>query len=302
MSFILTYNTLLQKTISYLERLDQTVTNDFDAWVKFAHERIGRDSNTQLFEVYVGGTFTAGISVMPKPARWQNTITFNYGTGAYNVTLGNNPLATDGSTNSIVVTIPSTAGLVNGQTVIISGATGGGGLTSAQLNVISPITVINMTTFTYSASANSTDAAEGIGGADITASFPNNNNYTPILLRSFEYARSFWPNQAETSPPQFYADYGYYNWLISPTPDQNYPFNLSYLETPQVIDITYQTNYLTEFMPEVLLKAVLLEAMLDLKNDERIPVIQSEYLGVLASWNAKNKIRKVDRYVTREAD
>lgn len=301
MSFILTYNTLYEKTVSYLERLDETVTHDFDAWVKFAHDRIGRDSNTQLFEVYISGTFTPGISVIPKPARWQNTITFNYGTGANIVTLGNNPLATDGATSTVTVTIPSTVGLVNGQTVIISGATGGGGLTPSQLNVASPITIISGTIFTYSASADSTSIAS-IGGAAITASFPNNNVYTPILLRSFEYARSFWPNQTLTNPPQFYADYGYYNWLISPTPDQNYPFVLGYLETPQVIDETYQSNYLTEFMPEVLLKAVLLEAMLDLKNDERIPIIEAEYVKAISSWNAKDKLRKIDRYVSREAD
>ncbi len=301
MSFILTYNTLYEKTISYLERLDQTVEGDFDAWVKFAHDRIGRDSNTQLFEVYTSGTFTPGISVIPKPARWQNTITFNYGSGSNFVTLGNNPLSTDGATSTITVTIPSTIDLINGQTVIISGATGGGGLTAAQLNIAAPITIIDVTTFTYSATADSTSAAS-IGGAAITASFPSNNDYTPILLRSFEYARSFWPNQALTSLPKFYADYGYYNWLISPTPDQAYPFVLGYLETPQVIDATYQSNYLTEFMPEVLLKAVLLEAMLDLKNDERIPVVEAEYVKAISSWNAKDELRKVDRYVSRKAD
>lgn len=301
MSFILTYNTLYEMTISYLERLDQTVEGDFDAWVKFAHNRIGRDSNTQLFEVYVSGTFTPGISVMPKPARWQNTVTFNYGTGADNVTLGNNPLSTDGMSETITVTIPSTDGLVNGQTVIITGATGGGGLTAAQLNVASPITIIDITTFTYSASSASTSVAS-IGGAAIIASFPNNNEYTPILLRSLEYARSFWPNEALTKPPQFYADFGYNNWLISPTPDQSYPFVLGYLETPQVIDSTYQSNYLTEFMPEVLLKAVLLEAMLDLKNDERIAVVEAEYVKAISSWNAKDELRKIDRYVSRKAD
>ena len=301
MSFILTYNTLLQKTISYLERDDETVRQDFDAWVKFAHDRIGRDSNTQLFEVYVGGTFTAGISVMPKPARWQNTVTFNYGSGSNNVTLGNNPLATDGATATITVTTPSTASLVNGQTVIISGAAGGGGLTPSQLNVTAPITIVSGTTFTYSATANSTSVAI-LGGASVITSFPTNNSYTPILLRSYEYARSFCPDQSQTAPPQFYADQGYYSWLISPTPDQNYPYQLAYLETPQVIDITYQTNYLTEFMPEVLLKAVLLEAMLDLKNDERIPVMESEYVKALASWNSKDDLRKIDRYTNRRAD
>src|SRR5882672_11714191 len=87
MSFILTYDTLVQKTINYLERNDSVVTGDIDAWIKFAHERIGRDSNTQLFEVYAGNSFTAGISVIPKPARWQNTVTFNYGTGGNTVKL-----------------------------------------------------------------------------------------------------------------------------------------------------------------------------------------------------------------------
>lgn len=301
MSFILTYNTLVEKTISYLERLDATVTGDIDAWIKFAHDRIGRDSNTQLFEVYVGGTFTAGQSVLQKPARWQNTITWNFGTGASNIQLGNNPLATDGATAIVNVTIPSTVGLVNGQIVIISGASATGGISAANLNVTSPITIIDGTHFTYTATANSTSAVSG-GGSSIISSFPAYDNYTPILLRSYEYARSFWPNQALTSPPMFYADFGYNSWLISPTPDQNYPYQLAYLETPQVIDINYQTNYLTEFMPEVLLKAVLLEAMLDLKNDERIPVMEGEYIKVLSSWNAKDELRKVDRYTTRKAD
>lgn len=302
MSFILTYDTLRQKTINYLERMDQTVTEDFDAWVKFAHDRIGRDSNTQLFEVYVGGTLNAGISVIPKPARWQNTITFNYGSGGQTVTLGNDPLTTIQFLDLVLVTIPSTANLTNGQIVIISGATETGGITADQLNIAAPIiNIVNTTKFYYKSTGIATSSSQG-GGANVTAFFPNNNTYTPILLRSYEYARSFWPNQSLTSPPKFYADFGYNSWLISPTPDQNYPFQLAYLETPQVIDITYQTNYLTEFMPEVLLKAVLLEAMLDLKNDERIPVLEGEYVKAISSWNAKDELRKVDRYTTRKAD
>lgn len=301
MSFILTYNSLKEKVISYLERDDQTVEGDFDAWVKFAHDRIGRDSNTQLFEVYASGTFTAGISVIPKPARWQNTITFNYGSGANNVTLGYNPLTTDGVTSTVIVTIPSTVGLVNGQNVIISGAHDTGGISAANLNITAPITIIDVTHFSYVAASVSTSISTA-GGSSVVASFPTNNTYTPILLRSYEYARSFWPDQSLTNPPQFYADEGYYSWLISPTPDQNYPYVLAYLETPQVIDITFQSNYLTQFMPEVLLKAVLLEAMLDLKNDERIPVVEAEYVKALSSWNAKDELRKVDRYVSRKAD
>lgn len=301
MSFILTYNSLYQKIISYLERMDQTVEGDFDAWVAFAHNRIARDSNTQLFEVYVSGTFIAGQAVMPKPARWQNTVTFNYGTGSSIFQLGNNPLTTTNVSSTVTVTIPSTSTLINGQNVIISDATDTGGIVASNLNIFSPITIIDGTHFTYMANATSTGIANG-GGGSVTATFPINNSYTPILLRSFEFSKSYWPNQSLNNPPLFYSDYGYYNWLISPTPDQNYPFEMAYLETPQVIDNTYQSNYLTMFMPEVLLKAVLLEAMLDLKNDERIQIVKTEYLQALSAWNSKDKLRKFDRYTMKEAD
>lgn len=309
MSFVLTYNSLIEKTINYLEKNDENVAGDIDAWIKFAHERIARDSNTQLFEVYVGGTFTPGVSVYPKPARWQNTITWNFGSGGTTLQLGNNPLNTNVGDGEIFVTVPSASNLTVGQTVIISGASnpGGelGGVTDDQINITSSIysTIIDPLgqAFSYLTEGTATSYEIG-GGSNVTVTFPTYNDYTPILLRPYEYARSFWPNQKLTAPPQFYADFAYYNWLISPTPDQAYPYLLSYLETPQVIDASYQTNYLTEFMPEVLLKAVLLEAMLDLQNDLRIPIIEQEYVKAISSWNAKNDLRKVDRYTTLEAD
>lgn len=212
MSFILTYNSLVTKVIQDLERNDSTVINSMDSWIKFAHERIARDSDTLLFEVYITQNFTPNLPVIQKPARLQNTLTFNYGTGT------------------------------------------------------------------------------------------GNNNRNDILLRSYEWCRAYWPDDTQTGAPLYYADYGYYNWLICPTPDQNYPFEIGYLETPQVIDVNYQTNYLTEFMPEILIRAVLLEAMLTLKNDERTVAIEDQYVKLISSWNNKDALIKTDRYTTRKAD
>ena len=131
---------------------------------------------------------------------------------------------------------------------------------------------------------------------------PTNNVVTPILLRSYEFCRQYWPDDSQVATPKFYCDYGYNNWLVAPTPDAAYPFEVAYLETPQVIDVAFQNNYLTEFMPEILLKAVLLEAMLTLKNDERLPVIQQDYVAMISSWNSKDDRAKTDRYTTRKAD
>ena len=43
-------------------------------------------------------------------------------------------------------------------------------------------------------------------------------NGVPIFARSYEYLRSYWPNEASTAAPQFYADYDFQHWLIAPTP------------------------------------------------------------------------------------
>lgn len=130
----------------------------------------------------------------------------------------------------------------------------------------------------------------------------NLNTYNPIQLRSYEYCRLYSSDDSVTGPPVYYSDYGYNNWIISPTPDLAYPFELIIQETAQVIDATYQTNYMTEFMPEILEKAVMIEAMLTLKNDERKELIQNEYVALLSSFNAMDARRRMDRFVTVKAD
>ena len=39
---------------------------------------------------------------------------------------------------------------------------------------------------------------------------------SPVLLRTYEYLREYWPNDTLTDVPQFYCDYNYDNWLIAP--------------------------------------------------------------------------------------
>ena len=48
----------------------------------------------------------------------------------------------------------------------------------------------------------------------------------PVLLRKYEYLREYWPSPTATGTPVFYADYDYTNWLIAPTPDVAYAFEV----------------------------------------------------------------------------
>jgi hypothetical protein len=129
-----------------------------------------------------------------------------------------------------------------------------------------------------------------------------NNDRNPILLRSYEFVRNYWPNDTKTGTPKFYSDYGYGHLLIAPTPDQAYPFEYTYLEIPESLSENNQTNWLTNFVPDVLLYASLLEAIPFLQNDERIGVWQSMYDRALSSLNGQDDQRISDRMSRRTAD
>lgn len=208
----MTYNSLVLQIQAELDRTDADFVAQIPNFILNAHQRICRDSKNIGFEQYVTGSFTVGLPVIPKPARWRKNITFNYGSG----------------TNNVVV--------------------------------------------------------------------------NPIELRTYEYLRSYWPNPTLTSAPLYYADYGFYNFLVAPTPDDTYPFEIAYLELPQVLSLLNQTNWLTNYAPDLLLYACILEAVIYLKVDERISVFANEYNVRLQALNAQDEQRYIDRQSVREAD
>lgn len=117
----------------------------------------------------------------------------------------------------------------------------------------------------------------------------------PVLLRKYEYLREYWPDAAQTSIPKFYADYDYTHWLVAPTPDQAYTFEVLYYERIQPLDATNQTNWFTTYAPQALLYGSLLQAMPFLRNDERMPLWQEQYTQIMQTLIAEDKLRIADR-------
>lgn len=127
-----------------------------------------------------------------------------------------------------------------------------------------------------------------------------NNTRNPIFARAYEYCRSYWPDATQTSTPQFYADYDYQHWLIAPTPDAAYPFEILYYQLLPLLDDENQTNWLTEYAPQLLLYASLLEATPFLKNDERIPVWKDMYDRAAGMLNGQDLQKILDRAAVRK--
>lgn len=125
---------------------------------------------------------------------------------------------------------------------------------------------------------------------------------TRIFLqqRSYEWCRTYWPDPTVTSQPKYYAsDYNYNFWFIVPTPDLEYPYEAIYYETPQLIDTTTSVNVLTANVPQILLYACLLEAVLYVKDDERIAVCTKYYEEAKQALSNEDMRRIYDAYSTR---
>ena len=117
----------------------------------------------------------------------------------------------------------------------------------------------------------------------------------PILLRKYEYLREYWPNPALTSTPVYYSDYDYTHWLVAPTPDVAYSYEILYYERNQPLDSSNQTSWFTIYAPQALLYGTLLQAMPFLRNDDRIAMWQAQYDKIMGILKQEDTQRIGDR-------
>jgi hypothetical protein len=120
----------------------------------------------------------------------------------------------------------------------------------------------------------------------------------PVLLRKYEYLREYNPNATVTGVPAYFGDYDYTHWLVAPTPDVAYEYEVLYYERIQPLDSSNQTNWFTIYAPQALLYGSLLQAMPFLKNDERMPMWQQNYDQIIQTLKAEDVQRIGDRQAT----
>lgn len=119
------------------------------------------------------------------------------------------------------------------------------------------------------------------------------NNRIYLKNRSYGFARSYWPNQANTDAPVYYADYDYEHFLIAPTPSSAFDFELQYHERPAPLDVTNQTSWTTRYAPQLLLYACLLEAQPFLMRPERTQEFLNLYQLAAAAISREGEMRLV---------
>jgi hypothetical protein len=120
----------------------------------------------------------------------------------------------------------------------------------------------------------------------------------PVFLRKYEYLREYAPDATATGLPVYFGDYDYTHWLVAPTPDLAYTFEVLYYERIQPLDSSNQSNWFTTYAPQALLYGSLLQAMPFLKNDERMAMWQQNYDLIMQTLKAEDLQRIGDRQAT----
>jgi hypothetical protein len=120
-----------------------------------------------------------------------------------------------------------------------------------------------------------------------------------LMPRELQYLRSFWPDSAQTDEPRYYADFDYEHFYLAATPDDDYAFELAYYERPEPLSDQNQTSWFTQYCPQLLLYACLLEAQPFLKLDARTQTFQALYDRAVQALGNESMRRMSDNTQSR---
>lgn len=113
--------------------------------------------------------------------------------------------------------------------------------------------------------------------------------------RGYEYCRSF----TNTDNPAYYADYDYEHAFLAPVPSGTNQCEWMYYERPEPLSDENQTNWTTQYAPQLLLYASLLEAQPFLKMPERVQEFAGLYDRAAKAIMAEDGSRIADGSVLR---
>ena len=114
--------------------------------------------------------------------------------------------------------------------------------------------------------------------------------YNYLLLKHPSFMRDYTPNASTTGQPKYYGEFDNDTFILAPTPDDNYTFELHYFYRPTSLTAGAAdgTTYLSTNMPNVMLAGSLLQAAIFMKLDAaEIGTYKQNYakeLTQLKSW------------------
>ena len=119
-------------------------------------------------------------------------------------------------------------------------------------------------------------------------------NGQPIVKRTQDYLAQF-TAESSTGTVQYFAEYDYDNFMLSPTPSANTSIELTYYGLVQPLNTDNQQNLITREIPQALLFGTLLQAQGYLKAIDKLAVWKQYYTDAISAIKNEDKLRSIDR-------
>ena len=136
-------------------------------------------------------------------------------------------------------------------------------------------------------------------GDTLTFSYLDTEGKIHILERvAYEYCRKFINNPAKQNAkvlPRYYTDYGFNRYLIVPTPQHAFAYEIAFLQKAVPLSLEQQTNWNTTYGYDLLLAAACYYATVYLDNEKQQAKWDGIYKERIELYNRYNKGRKADR-------
>ena len=129
----------------------------------------------------------------------------------------------------------------------------------------------------------------------------SSSNYNFLQLKHTSFIRDFTPAAATTGEPKYYAEFDDTTFILAPTPNTNFSFELHYFYRPSSLTSAGDsgTTWLSDNAPNALLYGSLTEAMVYLKNYETLPIYEQRFqeaIGTLKNLGEGKSTQDQYRY------
>lgn len=115
-----------------------------------------------------------------------------------------------------------------------------------------------------------------------------------LYKRGYEFCRTYEDDTGVKRTPKYYSDYDFNKFFVVPSPDREYNFEVIFYEKPEPLSPENETNWTTNYAPQLLLYATLIEAQSFLQNPERLAEYKDLYLQAAQSVMLENARRGAD--------
>jgi hypothetical protein len=109
----------------------------------------------------------------------------------------------------------------------------------------------------------------------------SSGNYNYLLLKHVSFIRDYTPASTTTGQSKYYAEFDENTFILAPTPNSDYTFELHYFYRPQSLTSATSGTWLSENAVNAMLFGTLVEATMYLKNYEAMPVYEQKFQEAL---------------------